>query len=787
MTFLRRINRLYRKKWIVFALLFSTIPILVFGLFMYVTGSRLINNEIENASLSSIGQLKEQVDIIISQVEQFSGQYALQSNAMEFTRVGQTPSLRSMLLTNELNQDLVRFVSSMESVHSAYLYHIPQQLVITNLLITSLQPEERMEFASPFKDVGWIDGLKKAAEAHLQEYWVIPRYVQEGQGETKVLTYVRLLPLFYDEPKSALVINIRTNFIGEIIRSFPLNTKGALMVFSREGELITAVGDTSGMSEEVLEQLKIRHLAGEQEDGGKESFSLRLADGSTSVATLDRSAKKGWTYLMLVPSGAVSRNVELLKHLVLLLTLLLSVAAGILSFFSFRPFRRGIRRIGDILLNRGGKLGGAGQQPAWGEEPDQFGHIEHRIAHLFDEVEEVREQWREQLPLLRSHFLLSVLLGQRRSLERLSVPGTDEMQVFPHKRFCLYLVEMDDGGEEARFRRKDRDLFLYAVSNIAKELFMGGCTVETVLTRRQAVIIMNYPEDWEPEELVRKADTLRALILRFLKQTVTIVVGESKDSLEELSPSFMESQEAFQWLRQGNQVLRVRHAANPDQLAPYPEELEQQLADHLAGGEYEEACRAADSFFRYMDQHELPSALRKNYSLQLLVSLMRLLQKYETAGNKAFSGRNPYGELLVLESGVQTFHWFRDEFLRQAAEFLDSLKKRHVKEAVAQTLAIIEKHYAQDLSLQLAADMLRMNAYQLSKLFKEEMGENFIQFVTRYRVEKVKAMLLETELTVSQIAEAVGYSNAQQLIRVFKKLEHTTPGEFRAARTGASP
>ncbi|MDF2927222.1 MAG: hypothetical protein K0R57_6136 [Paenibacillaceae bacterium] len=783
MKILRRINRFYRQKWIVFALLFSTIPILVFGLFMYVTGTRIVEEEIENASLSSISQLKEQVDIIISQVEQFSAQYGMQSNATELMKIGQSPSLRSMLLVNDLNEDLSAFVGSMKALHSAYLYHIPQQLLITNTIVTSLRPEDQVDYTGSFRDLSWIEGIKTAAAARQQEYWILPRYVREGQEESRALTYVRLLPLFYNEPKAALVVNVRADFIGQIIRSFPLNTEGALLVFSKEGALITMTGNTKGVNAGVLERLTELHYDAQDQESGRRSTGLKL-DGRDVVVTADRSQKQGWTYVMLVPSDAASENVERLRQIVIVTTLALSLLAGIMAFFSFQRFRKGMTRLADLLFNRGPKTSPAEQNGAWTtgqEDLDHFQRMEHRIANLFDEVDEVREQWKEQLPLLRSHFLLSVLLGHHRSLERLAQTGARDMHVFPHRRFCLLIIEMDDNGDNARFRREDQDLFLYAAANIANELFADMCTVETVLTRKQAVVVMNYPEDWREEEPVRKADMLRGAIARFLKQTATIVVGKSKDSLDQLSPTFFESQIAFQWLHGGNQVVLGQAYVNPDQVAVYPGELEQQIMDLLVEGRYEPACEALRLLFRYMEESKLPAALQKNYSLQLLVSVMRLIQKYENEEHKAFPDRNPYGELLLLENGQQALQWFESDLLLPAVSFLMSLKHKHVREAITQVLQIIDSHYKQDLSLQLAADLVKMNAYQLSKLFKEQMGENFIHYVTRYRVDKIKELLVETELTISQIAAAVGYNNSQQLIRVFKKVENITPGEYRTA------
>ncbi|MEF3310385.1 AraC family transcriptional regulator [Paenibacillus sp. GYB004] len=72
-----------------------------------------------------------------------------------------------------------------------------------------------------------------------------------------------------------------------------------------------------------------------------------------------------------------------------------------------------------------------------------------------------------------------------------------------------------------------------------------------------------------------------------------------------------------------------------------------------------------------------------------------------------------------------------------------------------------------------------MNASYLSRLFKEQFGEKFNDFVTQVRVEKAVELLKGTEETVNEIAAAVGYTHTLTFIRVFKKVMGNTPGNYR--------
>lgn len=97
-------------------------------------------------------------------------------------------------------------------------------------------------------------------------------------------------------------------------------------------------------------------------------------------------------------------------------------------------------------------------------------------------------------------------------------------------------------------------------------------------------------------------------------------------------------------------------------------------------------------------------------------------------------------------------------------------------------LKYLEQHYQEDLSLSSVAERFSLSPGYFSTIFKKKAGHNFVHYLTSLRIREAKRLLLETQMTISEVALAVGYSSASFFIRSFKKTEEISPSEYRKGK-----
>lgn len=124
-----------------------------------------------------------------------------------------------------------------------------------------------------------------------------------------------------------------------------------------------------------------------------------------------------------------------------------------------------------------------------------------------------------------------------------------------------------------------------------------------------------------------------------------------------------------------------------------------------------------------------------------------------------------------------------EEFNRQIVGDLDAIFKNTsdvcYSHNVKRALELIQKEYQKDLSLQEAANTLGLSAPYLSKIFREEVGENFKNYLTKLKMRKARELMEHTELSLQEIALCVGYHDYKHFSVMFKKMSGVTASSYR--------
>jgi AraC-like DNA-binding protein/ligand-binding sensor protein len=115
---------------------------------------------------------------------------------------------------------------------------------------------------------------------------------------------------------------------------------------------------------------------------------------------------------------------------------------------------------------------------------------------------------------------------------------------------------------------------------------------------------------------------------------------------------------------------------------------------------------------------------------------------------------------------------------RMSAQIFSFQGIRHAS-ALRRAERFIWDNYTRKISLKEIADASGLSAPYFSSVFKEEMGENLSNYLNRLRVEKAATMLIESDLSLTDIAGACGFEDQSWFSKIFKSYTGVSPGKFR--------
>jgi len=91
----------------------------------------------------------------------------------------------------------------------------------------------------------------------------------------------------------------------------------------------------------------------------------------------------------------------------------------------------------------------------------------------------------------------------------------------------------------------------------------------------------------------------------------------------------------------------------------------------------------------------------------------------------------------------------------------------------------LDEHYTEKITLDQLSNRFFINKYYLTKIFHETYGMTIVNYLNQKRITQAKHMLRFTDMSMEEIADKIGMTDANYFSRTFKKIEGVRPSEFR--------
>lgn len=392
----------------------------------------------------------------------------------------------------------------------------------------------------------------------------------------------------------------------------------------------------------------------------------------------------------------------------------------------------------------------------------------------------IKEKMETVTPIIENGFIYAIMFQEQSEEE---VENYKQLLGIQEDYGCMLALTVGDDQRGSHMTNAVgagvRTQLKYArIRELVKETW--PCVVGSVISNKIPVFIPMDTMKIGYEKRIAMIDVCRELVRKLRKLTdISFRIGIG--SVRRLKESMESYEEAMKAL--SSSTGSVAHVDDlPIQCRydeEYPLDLEKELFDRLNEGNVEACERAAERYFDWMEI----TYDEKNLSVRLKTLEFVLYAEHAAYTNGGmtyhFEDREDYLPLIMnADTNSSLRSWFVQKF-KEACRNMVTKKEEHENQIVVKAKDYIQKNFQNDLSLDEVSRQLDLSMYYFSKLFKEETGNNFVEYMTNLRMEKAKELLQKDELSMKEICSAVGYSDPNYFSRIFKKNTGATPTEYR--------
>jgi two-component system, response regulator YesN len=607
--------------------------------------------------------------------------------------------------------------------------------------------------------------IKKSDETWASEF---PKYgpvrewmYQEGIG-FRVVTHTIALPVMSGTPLSYLSIHLHQRAFSGILRDIDFIESAD--VYFLDASLQPILASTHGKIEGDQTEAVLKWIR-----DNPRSYDIRNDQSANASIQFVRSDRTGWYTLLMVPLSSQSAFTADIVWITFVVSLLAIGTGFLIIYFNSRwlyaPIRQWLKDENYIP-----------------EDPKK-----DEWAWLRSRWDSLKEDLQKHKPELREAFLIA-LTGGYYAHAKLEAEAQMRRHHLPHDRKCAaFIVDPGDFADYESFKANDDTLVHMAISNIFKELlaqsYLEGDSFRRPETH-QSVFLMYFPRDMKEQQAYQIALQLSQALIQsietYLKFPATLGLGSIRPSMLELRESYLEAKEALQYriIRENERIIEFREVEQTSNRFDYPFDISELIVKELRSGNREEVERSFNEFVDLIRSRNYSDSVYRQIFLMLYDATVQGVSHYSKEAMTELINENGHEKILSAQFLKEIEIWFRDTWFAHCFETIGNENESKGKQVIESVKSYIVSTLNQDHSLQLVAEQVNLNPSYLSRLFRKESGQSFVQYVAQVKIEEAKKQLEQTDDAIYRIAENVGYTE-QTFRRVFKNLMNMSPNEYR--------
>lgn len=211
----------------------------------------------------------------------------------------------------------------------------------------------------------------------------------------------------------------------------------------------------------------------------------------------------------------------------------------------------------------------------------------------------------------------------------------------------------------------------------------------------------------------------------------------------------------------------------------YPIALENEMIQYIRTGKKEKILDTGKEFADSVIQSNASPECIRDYTTRLVVGILRVAGEMRDNLNQGEELRYML-EAIHRSISQKEVRYHFEKIVKNVAVLGEEAEEAITENGIVlNSISYIRENYGKNIGLAEVAQFCNVRPEYLSRIFKEETGVRFVDFLTNFRISMAKRMLISGSYRIAEVAETVGFSDQKYFQKVFKKVCGVTPSEYK--------
>lgn len=597
----------------------------------------------------------------------------------------------------------------------------------------------------------------------LSERKILSPTLVDAKGSTKIIIPIVFTKIGAISTSNLVIVNVNLSKILNYAKKSKLTDNSTFLIINKQNKNI--FNENNNFSSKVDESFFNGVFS-----GNSIAFDSIVDNQRTLVMSYSpNDSILGYSYIATVPYTDINSRLSNITYFLIIAGLLVFVVVLWTAYFSTKKIYTPIEDLASLFENS--------------DSPEKATNTLQRLHTSIQETLEsnssLSNEVSKALPLIQERYLINLL----NSNEHYTPDDKNDLPInFHYEYFCSVVIKLKPTEQFYQlYNNMEYNAIKTGIHNIIQSSFSE--TFETYIIPSETdtlYVLLNLEDNTNVDSIFEILEEFQN-VMTFDKDYMTLKIGiggvyPHLDGLKKSHHEAINSVSTFIGLS------HVKVPADKEKLTTYVLSMndENTLLNNLILGRIDDAKNTIERVL----QENVNKNISDSALMQLYVQILNIVFKVMRMKEIPYDS-NSLGDFhIITEIIKQPISDVHKTIMSYIDIIRGHMTSSGTKIDIQAIISYMEEHYAEDIGLESIADNFNTTAKYLSKLIKDKLGVNFLDYLSGLRINAAKLLLTETDKNISDIFTEVGFNNRNTFIRTFKKNTGLTPTEFRKSKDG---